>query len=191
MNKKKLFVTFAVVSVICLAQYGGVAFGGWLIYHKPALEGKVIDADTKEPIEGAVVVVIYYKAPLLTGPAGGSSSIVKIKETLTDKKGEFRFPSYTTVIQPFAIESELDFIIYKAGYGSYPGIRTGLSALVSLEEFFSRELGTTGERWVRGRLKSFEYGVVELPKIKTQGGEAKGHSWTDLGMLIRGIAAAI
>ncbi|MBI3583826.1 MAG: hypothetical protein HY096_07745, partial [Nitrospinae bacterium] len=28
----------------------------WMVYHKPAFKGKVIDAETKKPIEGAVVV---------------------------------------------------------------------------------------------------------------------------------------
>ena len=37
------------------------SFAIWPIYHKPEFKGKVIDAETKEPIEGAVVVVVYNK----------------------------------------------------------------------------------------------------------------------------------
>ena len=33
----------------------------WMGYHKPEFHGKVIDAETKEPIEGAVVVAVYEK----------------------------------------------------------------------------------------------------------------------------------
>ena len=40
----------------------------WLIYHKPAFKGKVIDAETKKPIEGAVVVVVYKKILAGLGP---------------------------------------------------------------------------------------------------------------------------
>ncbi len=29
----------------------------WMIYHKPAFKGKVIDAEAKESIEGAVLVI--------------------------------------------------------------------------------------------------------------------------------------
>ena len=31
----------------------------WMVYHKPDFKGNVIDAETKEPLAGAVVVVIY------------------------------------------------------------------------------------------------------------------------------------
>ena len=55
-------------------------------YHKPAFQGKVIDAETKEPIDGAVVVVIYKKYPIISGPGGGGESIMDIKETLTNAK---------------------------------------------------------------------------------------------------------
>jgi len=46
------------------------SFAGWLIYHKPEFKGKVIDAKTKEPLEGAVVVVAYYQKTF-GWPAGG------------------------------------------------------------------------------------------------------------------------
>jgi len=96
-------------------------FAGWLIYHKPALEGKVIDAETKEPLQGAVVVALYYKGTLGLG-AGTLSSAIKVRETETDEGGEFHFPPYTTIIQPFSWASATRYFIYKPGYVSLVNI---------------------------------------------------------------------
>ena len=143
------------------------AFAGWLIFHRPAFKGRVIDADTKEPIQGAVVVAVYQKHPMISGPAGGSSSIIKIKETLTDEKGEFFLSSYTTIIQPLAMEWDTEFIIYKPGYGKYPSHRASPSHVINQEELFSKQIGTQGAIQVRAKAVSFIYGVVELPRLKT------------------------
>lgn len=158
--------------------YISVSYAGWLIYHKPEFKGKVIDAETKEPIEGAVVVVVYYKHSLISGPGGGYTSVVKIKEALTDKNGEFYFPSYTTLIQPNSIEDDARFIIYKPGYGNFPDQEITPSGLTPGDEqiFFSKETGSEGElpMWVKGekgpdlKLSKVILGIVELPKLKTK-----------------------
>ena len=146
----------------------------WMVYHKPAFKGKVIDAETKEPIAGAVVVVIYEKYPIISGPGGGSASIMNIKEFLTDKNGEFYAPSYTTIIQPFSIEAYASFIIFKPGYGSFPWYRVSPPMELSLDatmEFFPRETGTEGEiGWDYKKDKKIKvaFGIVELPKLKTR-----------------------
>ncbi len=49
--------------------------------------GKVIEADTKEPIEGAVVVASW--AEERATPAGPTSRLKDVKETLTNKNGEW------------------------------------------------------------------------------------------------------
>lgn len=114
---RKIFILSLMVFIMtftCSSSYAG-----WLIYHKPAFSGKIIDAETKEPIEGAVVVAIYQKEPIISGPGGGSSSIINIKEILTDKNGEFHISPYLTIIQPLSIEDRVEFIIYKPGYWAY------------------------------------------------------------------------
>jgi hypothetical protein len=178
----------------------------WLVYHKPEFRGKVIDVETKEPIEGAVVVVVYKKHSLISGPGGGYTSVVNVKETLTDKKGEFHFPSYTTVIQPNSVEDYTEFIIYKPGYGNFPGQRItppiGMSS-DDVEIFFSKEIGSQGEaetllitagnksewKWVK-----ITFGIVELPKLKTKEERLKarmigvtGYTLKELPLLYRAI----
>ncbi|HYA15573.1 MAG TPA: hypothetical protein VEF33_14645 [Syntrophales bacterium] len=58
---------------------------GWLIYYKPAFRGRIIDTETKAPIEGAVVVVSYNKTTLVGGPGGLSTDTFDVRETLTDE----------------------------------------------------------------------------------------------------------
>lgn len=143
-------------------------YAGWLIYHKPEFKGKVIDSETKGPIEGSVVVAIYKKHPIISGPAGGSASIVEIKETLTNEKGEFFFPPYTTFIQPLAKEWRTDFIIYKPGYGCYPGLQVKPPKFLDPEKFFSGELGTKEEIQQGSKVMLVESGIVEIPPLKTK-----------------------
>jgi hypothetical protein len=161
MNKILLFF---ILSLILISD-STLSYAGWLIYHKPEFKGKVIDAETKEPIEGAVVVAIYEKHTLISGPGGGYSSVIKVKETLTDKKGEFHFPPYTTLIQPNSIEDTVEFIIYKPGYGSYPGREIYPFNYVGPEYTFSKELSSK-EEIQKGIF--IIHGIVELPKLKTR-----------------------
>ncbi len=159
------------LTIILIVLFSATAFAGWLIYNKPAFRGKVIDAGTKEPIEEAVVVAVYTTHTIIGSPAGGDSSIIKVKETLTDKFGEFNFPSYTTLIQPNSKEDRTDFIIYKPGYiwdGLYPKYKPSPPSFVDLEKFFSEEYGTKKEVHNRSRSAIVTYGVVELPRVKTK-----------------------
>ncbi|NWF76885.1 MAG: hypothetical protein HXY53_10055 [Nitrospirae bacterium] len=98
--------------------------------------GKVIDADTKEPIEGAVVVASWLEERAT--PAGPTSRLKDVKETLTDKNGEWvikgpkgRDGGNITAIFTFLTGTYYtlppEFIVFKPGYCSYPagfGIET-------------------------------------------------------------------
>lgn len=143
---------------------------GWLIYHKPEFEGKVIDAETRQPIEGAVVVVRYLKYPIIGGPGGRSATVQNVREALTDKNGFFRIPSYTALI-PFSVEAMAVFVVFKPGYASI--------SRMNLEETFSSNAHDKEVEypWLGNRnLKFvFGYGYVGLPKVKTE--EDREHAW--------------
>ncbi len=170
----KLFLTF-LIAMSFIILIGGSAFAGWLIFHKPAFKGKVIDSETKEPIEGAVVVAIHSTHTIIGGPAGGDSSVIKVKETLTDKMGEFFFSSYTTVTGPNSREWYTDFIIYKPGYGSFPKNKvsppSGMgSSMIEMyfmaENFGQRKKVRILEIGKKDSLKEVTFGLVELPPLK-------------------------
>ena len=86
--------------------------------------GKVIDAETKAPIEG-MVVLAYWHNPK------GKPIVKEIKETLTDEKGEWTIVGeeiernnlhpYLSIIQPdhYRLKQQPGFIIFKPGYESY------------------------------------------------------------------------
>jgi len=156
------------LSMFLITGFCTSCFAGWLICHKPAFRGRIIDAETKKPIEGAVVVAMYYKYPIISGPGGGSASIIHIKEALTDKKGEFHIPSYTTLKGPNSIEDDVDFIIYRPGYGSHPGRKVYPFHYCGPELLFSKKLGTKGQIHRRTKTVSITYGIVELPPLKTR-----------------------
>ncbi len=150
-----------------------ISEAGWLIYHKPAFQGKVIDAETKKPIEGAVIVAVYNKTTVGLG-AGNISSIISVRETLTDKDGTFLIPSYTTIIQPFSWEDSASFIIFKPGYGNFPDKRVyppGLS-LPDQEKFFSMGVGAElymeTQVGLEFKVATLKTGIVELPKLRTK-----------------------
>ncbi|MFH2047593.1 MAG: carboxypeptidase-like regulatory domain-containing protein [Pseudomonadota bacterium] len=140
----------------------------WLYYSKPEFRGRVIDADTKEPIEGAVIVALYMKWEF-GGPGGGNTEPMDAKETLTDKNGEFYFPSYRTLIGPLSSARVAEFIIFKPGYKSITFVD---GKNISDEKYFEIKkdmLGKEGEIKEKDHFGNIEIwkgplGVVELEK---------------------------
>lgn len=115
--------------------------------------GKVIDAETKQPIEGAVVVGVWRRQPALA--MHPKYLFEEAKEVLTDKDGEFTLPghfSFRSILSPLS-EVWVDIYIYKPGYGSFPRFQTFPRAKQSHDD----------------KIKPFEtHGLVELPKLKTR-----------------------
>jgi hypothetical protein len=185
MKKALVIMLLAYFSVILTPPW---VDAGWLVYRKPEFKGKVIEAASREPIKGAVVVAMYYSAPILTGPGGGSPYIIHVKETLTDENGMFLIPSYTTLIQPNSLEDRAEFIIYKPGYGKLPSSKVIPDVhYIDPEEYFSKPLGKEGEmHWESGsqsRVIPVTYGIVELPKLETKEERLRAAPSTRLGEL--------
>ena len=113
-----------------------------------SFEGKVVDAETKEPIEGAAVLAVYYESTISV--AGSGSYAVDAQETLTDANGEFKIPAQTAKIKDASGKLQCNLIIFKPGYGVFP--RHTLSNAV-------------------GENKSWpppeKYIVYEIPRLKT------------------------
>jgi len=166
-----------ILSILVMVFIATTSVAGWLVFHKPAFRGQVIDAETKEPIEGAVVVVVYRTHTIVGGPAGGWSTDIEVKETLTDKSGEFKFSPYTTLMNSNATDYYSDFIIYKPGYGNFPDSRLSPPKHISRESeehfFLAKIFGTEGEVLIvigpdQDKKRIVKYGLVELPRLKTK-----------------------
>lgn len=96
------------VTAIFLASTGCVSYGRV----DGPYEGKVIDAQTGQSLEGAVVLGDWSKAHL--GAGGASHTYYDSKEVLTDKNGEFSIPGLGMLL--LSNIEEMDITIFKAGY---------------------------------------------------------------------------
>ncbi len=153
--KKKYQVILVITSLIVLVNLTSPASAFFEPY-----QGKVIDADTKEPIEGAVVAAIWTReAPYF--PSGESVAFKKARETTTDKNGEFSIkPYHHYSLRPFS-ELWLRWVIFKPGYGSFPRHPKVKPKGISPNGLTSKIFRS--------------YTVVEIPRLKTRGERLK--SW--------------
>ena len=171
--------------VFCLIL-GGIAADceAMIFFYKQPYNGRIIDMDTKEPIEGVVVVAVYGVESIIGGPAGGWSKDIHAREVLTDKDGYFHIPSYTTLVGLNSRADRTEFIIFKPGYASYPNqLRKIAPFKYCVSEnsgYFPPSCrpeilfyGKTGEPGVayknqhRTEKVEIQYGIVELPKLNT------------------------
>jgi len=115
--------------------------------------GKVIDAETKEPIEGAVVVTVWMRR--VFNPVEGQEKFAEAKEALTDKNGKFVIPGYTwtSMFIDFIGVQPPRIYVFKAGYGDFPWHQVSPNPKQSDAEL----------------LEPFKTkAIVELPKTKTR-----------------------
>ena len=115
-HMKSIRGTVAICTALIVAAAIALT-GGCAIHRESAIQGRVIDAETKEPIEGAVAVVVYYKQSIVPTIGGPPSDPHKARETLTDERGEFRLPALFTPLL-FAIGDGYGCIFYKPGYSA-------------------------------------------------------------------------
>ena len=95
-----------------------------------SFKGKVIDDDTKEPIEGAVALAIW--TTWMLTPAGEVDDYYDAYETVTDQEGNFLIPGkgprVTTNLNPMQVN------IFKAGYRGSSGTIESYSRYRKIED---------------------------------------------------------
>jgi hypothetical protein len=99
----------------------------YVVRYDSPYHGKVVDQETREPIEGAVVLGTWGKYHY--GLAGGYSEYYDAKEAVTDKNGEFTIPGEGFLM--LSNVGQMGALIYKFGYtfyetGSWDTIKTGM-----------------------------------------------------------------
>lgn len=125
-------------------------FGFDFLYHSDGpYKGKVIDLETGEPIEGAVVAAVW----TLT------HRFCDAKETVTDNNGEFVLPKGSCFsLWPFTEIYSPDVNVFKPGYLAYPPLGT------TFEERKARMPGFTGHEFQDRQ----EYNIIRLGKPRTR-----------------------
>jgi hypothetical protein len=84
------------------------------IRYEGAHKGRVVDADTGEPIEGVVILGVWSREH--AGPAGGTHTYYDARETVTDKDGEFVIPGIGLTGGVVSFVEPMDANVFKAGY---------------------------------------------------------------------------
>jgi hypothetical protein len=114
---KKLLV--ALINIIVILMIAGCASA---VRYDGPYEGQVIDADTGKPIEGVVVLGVWYKE--YPGAGGAVSSYHDAMETVTDKNGNFKIQGLGLQIMSNVLP--VNILIFKAGYEYVTGYWSGL-----------------------------------------------------------------
>ncbi len=112
--------------MIIISTFGYV----YAVRYDGPYRGKVIDAETQEPLEGVVVLGVWYRE--YPTPAGAVHKFYDAKETVTDKNGEFSILGLGLRVITNVIPMHV--MIFKAGYesegggGSWDSLKTGYLA---------------------------------------------------------------
>lgn len=112
MKTKLIFIIIMIA--ICAISINNNAFCFELYRADRDIRGRVIDADTREPIQGVVVVAGWSRS--YPTPAGDIFKYGDRHETLTDEKGEFLIPGKGIKIMTSLSSPGIG--IFKAGYDS-------------------------------------------------------------------------
>src|SRR4030067_3602137 len=91
---KKLIISLLVITSLTYVP-PTFASTASIYYSDGPWSGKVIDAETKEPIEGAVVVAVWKK--IYSTLTGDSSYFFDAIETITDRTGNFSISNFKAV----------------------------------------------------------------------------------------------
>jgi hypothetical protein len=138
------FFTGMIVALLLLA-------GCTITNRYDGYSGRVIDAGTKKPIEGAAVLVVYNTEQY--GLAGAVRYFADAQEVLTDRNGEFRIPAKRIIT--FRVLSGWEqyphFTIFKPGYGCYPNHK-------DVTPMFEPN----------GALPAEQYVIIQLPNVQSE-----------------------
>lgn len=186
MDRKTLYVPMSIMMILILMTVQPYASTEARVFR-----GKVIDFNTRRPLEGAVVVAIWFDP-------GDNPSVKDLKEALTDKDGEWsitgeggdrtRLHPLPSFLQPFPLimsgVSQLrndfkapQFMIFKPGYEDFREFSGGTYSLLAyphVDRKRAREgivlsISDEEERYTRraSQEKSFEatkgYGLPFIP----------------------------
>lgn len=131
-----VFVFLSLIPSVGCAHYSG---GPWT--------GKVIDAETKQPIKGAVVVAEWDESYAAIPET--AYRLKDVKEVLTNSEGQFKIDAQTYYsVLPDSRIAGPHFTIFKPGYGYFPSQH--VSPKDWKNDFFEKSDA-----------------VVELPKYRT------------------------
>jgi hypothetical protein len=110
--------------------------------------GQVVDAATKAPLAGAVVVALWWRDRVY--PFHSVAKHYAVRETVADAEGRFLLDAKNVEADAPRRTHHPEFLIFQPGYGSYPrksvspkgftgGVFEGSGAVVELPRLVDRE----------------------------------------------------
>jgi hypothetical protein len=127
------------------------------VYWDGSYHGQVLDAETKAPLEGAVVVAVYHESCYRFIQT--NSKEIGVQEVLTDATGKFRILAFWTISTPDCWYEDTGFHVFKPRYAPFPpgvdgpGIPTYAPSNPKLDVY--QEIFRAGV-------------ILELPPLKTR-----------------------
>jgi hypothetical protein len=99
-----------IISLICfLLLFPSCAYP---VRYDGPYKGRIVDAETGAPIEGVVVLGVWYKeTPTVAGAVG---SYYDAQETVSDKNGDFEIRGLG--LKVFSFVAPMNVLVFKAGY---------------------------------------------------------------------------
>jgi hypothetical protein len=116
-NKKKRIIGVMLILLVISVVINRSIY--WIIYWAGPYHGRVMDADTDQPIEGASVAGIWaFEYNLIIAWEDGFGNA---KETTTDSNGKFKLgPIIAFSFWPFSRIERMQLVVFKPGYDSHP-----------------------------------------------------------------------
>jgi hypothetical protein len=114
-----------IAAFVLLSSSPSFATSASLYYSDGPWMGRIIDAETKEPIEGAVIVAVWEK--IYPGITGNYSYFFDAREVLTDREGKFLIKKFKA-INVLPVIRWLDgpwFTVFKPGYTPFGASSAG------------------------------------------------------------------
>lgn len=123
MYKIPLLALLVVVFLI-QAACDGLLFGLPSAYSGAEINGRIVDAETGEPLEGAAIVAHWkiYHQTLLNALAHGSATngVLNVEEAISDRHGRYTIPAWGPIPRPsgWQIDGRYDpvLLVFKPGY---------------------------------------------------------------------------
>jgi hypothetical protein len=138
------------LTVLLAAMLAMQACSAPVAYSAKPIQGRVVDADTKQPLSEVNVVAHWV---LNFGLEGGSGTDLVLMETVTDSEGQYKFPGWGPIQVPASLPSEArlkslspEMIYFKPGYlpwsvtNTTTGPQPGPGPLVRTSEWDGRTI---------------------------------------------------
>jgi len=102
-------ILLAVIIILCMLSSLSCSYA---VRYDGPYEGRIIDKETGKPVEGVVVLGVWYKEKITV--AGAVHDFYDAQETVTDKDGEFSIQGLGLKI--FSNVVPMNVVIFKSGY---------------------------------------------------------------------------